>query len=265
MTALFSFNSPNPRRRARPRLPASTVFQIDAVIPGAYPGSGQTWPNIWKRPADGLAQSDYDFWLGRDGNVNTDDPAFSVNKFVLDGGDFAEVKNTHDFFRNQIRTDLTNSWWIASAITIAAAASIQSIIGTTNGATTRGWRFDYNTTPTLRFIRTDGTSNQSNNLHSLTGKMGVPLLHVFSWDNKTQSYKSALNSRIFTVNATSPNLPSTAQNPGKFNFGSANHGTQKLASGSELYGMAMGIGSMNNDDLAAIVNYYNSIHARTYA
>lgn len=250
--------------RAR-RLPPSTVFQIDAAIPASYPGSGQTWFNVCKRPADGLAQSAYDFWLGRDGLSGTDEPTFSANKFTLDGGDFAEVKNTQDFFRNQIRTDLTNSWWVASAYMIASAASTQSILGTTNGATTHGWRFDHNTTPNLRFTRTDGTVNQANNLHSLSGKIGIPLLHVFTWNNESQSYKSALNSRIFTVSATAANLPSTQQNPGKFNFGSANHGTQKLLNGSELYGMAMGIGSVNDKMLSSIVDYYNSLHKRTYA
>lgn len=265
MTVLFPFNSINPRRRARPRLPASTVFQIDASLPASYPGSGQTWFNVWKKPADGLAQSAYDFWMGRDGNTGTDDPAFSANKFILDGGDFAEVKTTQDFFRNQIRTDLTNAWWVASTFLISSTASIQSILGTTNGATTRGWRFDHNATPTLRFVRTDGATNQANNLHNLTGKVGIPLLHVFTWDNKTQSFKSALNSRAFTVTATAANLPTTQQNPGKFNFGSANHGTQKLLSGSELYGMAMGVGSLTNDGLATIVNYYNFLHQRAYA
>lgn len=84
MTALLSFNSPNPRRRPRPRLPSSSVFQIDA---SSYPGSGQTWPNMWKRPADGLAQADYDFWLGRNRNSGTEEPAFPLI-IILEGGNF---------------------------------------------------------------------------------------------------------------------------------------------------------------------------------
>ncbi|QQG36809.1 MAG: hypothetical protein HYS17_03295 [Micavibrio aeruginosavorus] len=265
MTALFPFNSPNPRRRARPRLPASTVFQIDASLSASYPGSGQTWLNVWKKPADGLAQSAYDFWLGRDTNATTDDPAFSTNKFILDGGDYAEVKNTQDFFRNQVRTDLTNAWWCAAAFMISSTASQQTILGTTNASSNRGWRFDHNTTPNMRFIRADGSTNHTTNLHNLSGKIGIPLLHVFSWNNQNQTYKSALNSRIFTASGAATNVPITQQNPGKFNFGSANHGTQKLLNGSELYGMAMGVGLITNDDLAAIVNYFNFLHNRPYA
>jgi|GEM_PF-6178201 len=49
------------------------------------------------------------------------------------------------------------------------------------------------------------------------------------------------------------------------NVNRTNHGTQKLLSGSELHGMAMGIDTLTNADLAAIVNYYNALHDRTYA
>ncbi len=93
----------------------------------------------------------------------------------------------------------------------------------------------------------------------------APMLHVLTWDNGTRNFKSAINSRIFTMNGTAAALPSITPNNGKFNFGGANHGTQKLGNGCELYGMAMGIGNLTNLDLTAMVNYYNALHGRTYA
>ena len=127
--------------------------------------------NADKRPADGLEQSAYDFWLGRDGLSGTDEPTFSVNKFTLDGGNFAEVKNSNDFFKKNLRTDIGGAWWIASAYLVGAFDTTQTILGTTNGASTPGWRFDYNTTPNLRLIRVDGSANNAINLHSFAGRV----------------------------------------------------------------------------------------------
>lgn len=265
MSALFSFAAPNARRRPKFFLPQATVFQIDAAIPASYPGTGQTWANVRKHPADGLAQTAYDFWLGRDTNANTDDPTFSVNKFISDGGDFSELKTNTAFVNNLFRTNQTNSWWVAAAFKLGSVSATQTIYGNTNGSTTPGWRIEVNATPVMRFIRADGTQNLTTNLHSMTGKAGTPLLHIFSWNNATRAYKSALNSRTFTLTGTAVTATQTAANNGKLNFGSANHGTAKVSNGSELYGFAMGIGPLTNTDLAGIVKYYNALHGRAYA
>lgn len=248
-------------------LPPSTVFQLDAALASSYPGSGQTWANIRERPADGSAKTAYDFWLGRDVNATTDDPTFDANKFTLDGGDYAELKTNTAFFNNQMRSDLTNAWWCVAALKYVSLNMAQTFYGNTNGSNVAGWRLDCNSSsnPTFRLTRSDGTQNVTTNLHMIGAYVGVPILHAFTWDNGTRNYKSAINSRSFTVSGTATSLPSTTSNNGKFNFGGANHGTSKLGNGCELYGMAMGVGNLTNLDLTAIVNYYNALHGRTYA
>lgn len=264
MSFLLGLGAANPRRR-KYSLPPSTVFQIDAGVASSYPGSGQTWANMREHPADGSVKTAYDFWLGRDNTANSEDPAFSVNKFISDGGDFCEIKTTTDFIRNQFRSDLTNSWWSAAAFFIASASASQSFYGSTNASTLPGWRIEANTTPLMRLVRSDGTQNFPTSLHNISSLIGHAVLHVFTWDNGTRGYKSALNSRIFNVSGTAAAATQTSPNTGKFNFGGANHGTQKMLSGSELYGMAMGIGPLSNTDLAGIVDYYNALHRRPYA
>jgi len=248
-------------------LPPSTVFQLEASLAASYPGSGQTWANTRERPADGSAKTAYDFWIGQNNTANTDDPTFSTNKFTLDGGDFAEIKANTAFFNNMMRSDLTNAWWCVTALRYASVSMAQTFYGTTNGSNVAGWRVDCNnsTNPTLRLTRSDGTQNLTTNLQTIGAFVGVPMLHVLTWDNGTRNFKSAINSRIFTTNGTAAALPSITPNNGKFNFGGANHGTQKLGNGCELYGMAMGIGNLTNLDLTAMVNYYNALHGRTYA
>lgn len=245
-------------------LPPSTVFQIEASSPASYPGSGQSFFNIWEHPADGSAKSAYDFWLGRDNTVTTDDPTFVTNKFTADGGDIFEIKSTTSFLSNLIRTDLTNSWWSAAAFLAATSGAVQTLYGTSNGSNVPGWRVDINATPNIRLIRADGTLNNTNNLQNMTGLIGIPVLHVFVWDNSTQNYKTAINSKTFSTGAATA-FPQTNSNTGKLNLGGANHGSQKISAGSELYGMAMGTGTLSNADLAVIVNYYNALHGRIYA
>lgn len=259
---MLSFLNPQPPRKLY--LPASTVFHIDASVQASYPGSGQTITNLINIPADGSAKSAYDFWNGRDNTANSEDLAFSSNKFVSDGGDFAEIKATTDFIRNQFRSDLTNSWWSAAAFMIASAAATQTFYGSTNASTLAGWRIEANTTPLMRFVRSDGTQNITTSLHNITTFVGHPVLHVFTWDNGTRGYKSALNSRTFTLTATATSATQTSANTGKLNFGCANHGTQKISSGSELYSIAMGIGALTNTDLSKIVDFFNNLHRRTY-
>ncbi|MCK6417900.1 MAG: hypothetical protein L6Q57_03050 [Alphaproteobacteria bacterium] len=259
---MLSFLNLQPRRKHY--LPASTVFHIDATVPASYPGSGQTWTNIINAPSDGLAKSAYDFWIGRDNTANSEDLTFSSNKFISDGGDLAEIKSTTDFIRNQFRSDLTNSWWSAAAFLIASASASQTFYGSTNASSVPGWRIEANTTPLMRLVRSDGTQNLATSLHNITSFIGLPVLHVFTWNNGTRGYKSALNSRTFTVSGTAAETTQTAANTGKLNFGSANHGTQKMLSGSELYGFAMGTGPLTNADLSKIVDFFNSLHRRPY-
>lgn len=53
----------------------SVCCDLDATVAASYPGTGQTWANLIAAPADGSAQTAYDFWLGTGSNT-TSDPSF---------------------------------------------------------------------------------------------------------------------------------------------------------------------------------------------
>lgn len=78
-------------------LPA-TVFDLDATIAASYSGSGTTWSNLVTAPADGAAQSDYDFFRG-DGATSTTYPTFNGSAgdpaayWSFDGGDYFRIKS----------------------------------------------------------------------------------------------------------------------------------------------------------------------------
>lgn len=79
---------------------ASGPALLSSVIPSACADlsaaigytSGETWANLLPTPADGQAQTDYDFWLGTDGTADAANPTYSSGKFTLDGGDWFTIK-----------------------------------------------------------------------------------------------------------------------------------------------------------------------------
>lgn len=67
----------------------SACADLDAAI--GYT-SGETWANMLPAPADGQAQTAYDFWLGTDGTADAANPTYASGKFTLDGGDWFTLK-----------------------------------------------------------------------------------------------------------------------------------------------------------------------------
>src|SRR5574343_994393 len=77
---------------------ASAVFDLDATQAASYPGSGTTWSNLVTAPADGSAQTAYDFYRG-DGSTSTTYPTFNGTPgsaaayWSFDGGDLFDLKS----------------------------------------------------------------------------------------------------------------------------------------------------------------------------
>jgi hypothetical protein len=251
-------------------LPASTVLQIDANISASYSGSGQTVSNIWYRPNDGdsSASTAYDFYLGNTSSATTDDPTYvsgTPSKFTVDGGDSLNIKTTTTWLSNTIRTDQSNIWWAATAFKgTTLTASTHNLIGTSNGSSLIGWRINCNSGSggIFQFIRSDGVSNYSNTITSYNTNANLLIL---VYNNSTQQYKYALNSKTFSSWASTTSITVTSATSGRLCFGAANNGSGKMPNGSELYGCAMGSTDMTDEELKNTVNYYNYLHSQTYA
>lgn len=248
----------------------SVVFDLDATQPSSYPGSGQSWNNLVQNPADGSARSAYNFWLGLDATVTTNDPTFtgpqatSQAYFACDGDDQTIIQsNANAFIQNTFRTDLTNEWWVAIAFQLGTIGVSQNLAGNSNGSTVRGWRFDVNATNSLRFTRADGVTSVSTTFAG-TLAASTPYLFVMTYKNDTLAINSAINSRTFT-NTTGAVLANTVANAGEMAFGSARTSTTRIAAGGRLYGISMGNTGLTNAQLSALVDFYNRRHGRVYA
>jgi len=68
------------------------VFELDAGLAESYPGSGQILYNLTANPADGSAQSAYDFYLGATGNSEGTDPTWNPDGGAVAGGDSVNEK-----------------------------------------------------------------------------------------------------------------------------------------------------------------------------
>lgn len=102
---------------------ASTVCDLDATIAASYGGSGTTWANLVTAPADGSAQTAYDFYLGN-GSTGTTYPAFNASSgsaaayWSVDGGDYFSLKSgaNTSFLNSLHKTTGGSDWWIAMAL-----------------------------------------------------------------------------------------------------------------------------------------------------
>lgn len=104
----------------------SVVYDLDATIAASYPGTGQTWTNLAASPADGEAQTTYDFWLGADGAADGSDPAFTGA--AGDAGAYFAMGTTGGvkYFKNKAGA-ITD--FIKDAIKDAANGGVASTVG----------------------------------------------------------------------------------------------------------------------------------------
>lgn len=99
---------------------ASTAFDLDATIAASYT-SGQTWSNYEGSPSTSDAQTDFDAWLGIDGDVDTDDPTLvgdagaASTYFAHNGSTFNVMKTSTDLLTSMHKTTGGSDFWLAIA------------------------------------------------------------------------------------------------------------------------------------------------------
>lgn len=78
---------------------ASACMDLDCTNALSYSGSGQTWSNLVAAPADGAAQTAYDYMLGTTTGTEGADPTFSgtagsrAAEFSVNGSQYFTIKN----------------------------------------------------------------------------------------------------------------------------------------------------------------------------
>lgn len=93
---------------------ASACCDIDFSQGASYSGSGETISNLIAAPHDGLAQTDYDFWMGTDG-TGAANPTYSTGKITLNGSQWITLKANSALVQNAHKTTGGNPFTIIIA------------------------------------------------------------------------------------------------------------------------------------------------------
>lgn len=247
------------------------IFDIDATVADSYPGSGDVIYNLVKSPADGELQSTYNWNLGAAAGSAPSDPTFVGTAgspsayFLLDGTQQLILLNITNYIAKLHRSDNANPWWCVLIYQVPATASTRHVYGNSNTATRIGFRFTHTSTPQTQYIASNGASAVSMTAVN-PSVINSPYLFAFTITPSTSAAFAAGNSTTFT-SRTVPAFTSTDDSTSTIGFGGAStvSGSSILENGSRLYAASMGLGVLNNDNLAAIVAMYNTRHGRTYA
>src|SRR5262245_47416524 len=118
-----------------PAMPSSTVFDLDATQAASYPGTGTSLLNLEATPADGEAQSAYNYQFG-DGSTSSTYPTFTGSAgspaayFAMDGGDYFRGTSTFTQFLKDLHKNSDGaSWWAAMAFRTPSSFTANSHSG----------------------------------------------------------------------------------------------------------------------------------------
>jgi hypothetical protein len=234
----------------------SAVFQNDATLAASYDGTSQLLKNIIPRPATGLITSALDFTLGADASVAADDPTFvgtagnpaayfeatGTQLFRLASG--ANPPVLDNLHKNNVISPFTLICCFNPSDQIASNILMATTITTAD----LGVRINLTGTENLFLAQNDGTV--SLNLGTpIPLTISQPVLAIYSWDGTTSAVTSTHTFNTATGAASSPFVL-----------------FRNLAALSRFYGSAFFAEAITtNGQAAAIFDYYNPLHQRTYA
>ena len=251
---------------------ASAVFDLDATQSASYPGTGTTWANLVTAPADGSAQTDYDFFTG-DGVTSTTYPAFNGAAgdpgayWSFDGGDNFRLKSgvNPSFLNNLHKTTGGQDFWIAvtfNALDITYGNYVAFATGSAFAAGGEGILMRLNSLESLQHVQagTSGTSAYASASASLgAGTHIIIISHSHASNLSTYWINSATGVEAAHTYSTSTVNPA---NPAR--IASLTDNTSALSAEKRIYSVAGGNEYLDNTKAAAIIAALEARHARDY-
>jgi len=250
--------------------PSNAVFDLDATIANSYT-SGQVWKNIVPTPADGAAQSAYDFNRGAGNSSSTDDPTFvggvgSPSAYwLLDGGDFfrlaGAVANTPLLNNSPQKQDHTLIMTVNFNTGASQDIGLFSTCDTSN-ASNRGISYygGYN----FLFLRQRTASGLVSTQSGAIGNSNIPAIVIITYNSATNQHIRWVNTATGTTFAAGWNATAETH-VGVLPTIGARGSAVAMPNGSRIYGCAMLNKAINNADAANIISFYNARHRRVYA
>ena len=252
----------------------SVCCDLDATIEASYT-SGQTWANLISSPADGAGQTDYDFFLGKDGSASTDDPTHTgtvgdpAAYFALDGGDNFTAKVFSSIVPTiwDMHKTTSSGWWIAIAFQTPSGGKRGFFGG--GGANGNSGLTIYqdeasgyitqwtNPNSNNTFPANSSYTGGADNIIVLSVDMSATSSNVKNWHStKTGSVAS----KAFTA--------FTGDADGDWNIASTNNAgviNSAMLNNTRLYSFAIGNELLDDAKATAIIDHLNARHSRTYA
>lgn len=249
----------------------SVCCDLDATIAASYSGTGQTWANLIASPADGAAQTAYDFYLGADGLASTNDPTFNGTAgdaaayWGFDGGDFFQIAGGNTaLLRDAHKTTGGPAITVGWAFKTPSSLSNFFGMGTAGATADHGFRlFSLGGGDDFRWYQTTGLNAITLFTAAPTIVADTDYLFLASFDYTAGSFKYWLNSTT-GVTETLVSNASTTNAADAFQLGSAGS-VAPVPSGFRTYGFYIFNEILDNTKAAAIINHINARHGRTYA
>lgn len=251
---------------------ASTVFDLDATIAASYPGTGTTWANLAAIPADGSAQTAYDFHTG-DGATSTTYPTFTGTAgnaaafWSFDGGDYFTLKSgSAPTFLGKFHNTDGDNWWIAFAFRQAnntANAALLSIGKTSVTNSVAGFAAYANSAESMFLNQANGAAGNSATVNGGTFAVGTDFLVILSFNKSTNTLTVWRGSTTGTPQSWVYNA-STVAVTGAVALGASTSLASPQPSGFLLYGVYGGNEYLDDTKAAAIIAHLEARHGRDY-
>ena len=250
---------------------ASNVFDVDATDALSFDTAVDTarWFNLNSAPADGEAQSAYDFFLGSVEALDGDEPAFTGSVgdadayFLFDGSDFFQLENGNTALMNALhKAGGKGTYMVATYDVGNGLADSYGGVGVGSGD---GINFvsDVGSTRNRVQIRQGGTF-ASPIISPVGSATNTPMVYTWTFDIDAATVKSAVNKDAYTsVGFT--DASGTAIDPtGVFRIGATNT-TAKLDVNTRIYAVAFFNEVLSEADRDLVIAEWETRHARTYS
>jgi len=255
---------------------ASAVFDLDATIAASYPGSGQTWANLVAAPADGSAQTAYDFFRG-DGSTSTTYPTFtgsagdSAAYWSFDGGDYFQLLSgvNTPFIRDLHKTTAAKTFWVAITMLAVDPPGTRHLFSNApSGSAHQGVSLQIagSGNGRFKFQQGDGlvgTNNLDLGSASFSANNQNHIL-IFSYDSATNTARHWVDTDT-AIETSFTYLTAITDAAGILRIGTVGGGTiNPVPSGTRIYSVAMGNEYLDNTKAAAIIAALEARHGRDY-
>lgn len=254
---------------------SSAVFDLDFTNASCYSGSGNTVYNLIASPADGAAQSAYDFQFG-DGINSNRNPVFSGTA-GNSAAEFTFPAATQYFKLASSNTAFINSWnksgtssgdfWMIFFGNFANSASSQYIFAThPNGGTNPGFSLFLNANEVIRYTqRGDAATGQWSPATSAPyiAPVGDYNWLAFSY-RKSDGLIRWWNGTTTATEVTSGFVTGTTDSPTTLLLGAASDLAGEFEIGTKAKAFCAGNSFLTNAQIADIVTEYQTRHGSIY-